>query len=171
MGTKEIEGADKNNQFAWQDLYKHDSAGDIIWRTDPNHSSDIEIAQQRTCAEVRKTIRHTVFQKTYFALEEAGLGYGVFELRSGDSRAKLSKHDAMLRVFQDNYRVHPSAYEDDPDPWSDPSYLPKNGNIRKKFEELYGVDSDQEIQEFLDVMKVRGHDPGILNMDYLAHGP
>jgi len=167
VGTKEIEGADKNNQFAWQDLYKHDSAGDIIWRTDPNHSSDIEIAQQRTCAEVRKTIRHTVFQKTYFALEEAGLGYGVFELRSGDSRAKLSKHDAMLRVFQDNYRVHPSAYEDDPDPWSDPSYLPKNGNIRKKFEELYGVDSDQEIQEFLDVMKVRGHDPGILNMDYL----
>lgn len=88
------------SQFDWQDLFQlKDGAVDWILGTD-----SVALVEARTSVirDQQPLVDDLLFSKTYFALEETGLGYPTL---FGKSESQSDRIDAYLRVFADAYRI------------------------------------------------------------------
>jgi Lhr-like helicase len=87
-------------QFQWEELFRL-SNGRVEW-IDGSDQLAINNARNAIIADQRPLVDEVLFSKTYFALEETGLGYPSIVSRQNGGADRL---DAYLRVFSDAYRV------------------------------------------------------------------
>lgn len=118
LGSTPVEGADtvhtRIRNRPWYEFFKIDGNGDISWKSDvpEEQLKRIRKARERIQDEQPPDATDLLFSKTYFALEETGLGwpsfYGPEEYDPGKSR-----DDAMLRIFADAYRITPNQFQEE----------------------------------------------------------
>jgi len=154
---------------SWWDAFKIDGA-DVDW------SPPRDAAEAPTLSEERRMIvekqpealHDTIFNKTYFSLEEAGLGYPTLFV-SGPYSDEQDKLDSMLRVYGDAYRVTGSRFVDRQDmvPWT-ASDGPRASNRVRRYAEAVTAGGNQSGKELFDEVLERlstlGHPGGIVEL-------
>lgn len=156
-------------RFSWQQLFLKDVDGNWIWRDGPHNS--LKISRDEIAANLLELIAETIFSKTYFAVEESGWGYPCLDLKSGESRDKVSVYDAMLRVLSDSYRFIPES-EYVKKNWS--SFTDADKRMKafvKKYCEIRNQSPDIYFAEFLKRLSQSGHEGGKIYIDKVFYKP
>jgi DEAD/DEAH box helicase domain-containing protein len=98
-------------EFAWEQLFVSSPSG-FKWADDTAWQSSLRRARAKVVDDLQELVNQTVFNRTYFALEEAGFAYPCLPA-IGASREELAPFDALLRVLGDNYRFVPNKWDPD----------------------------------------------------------
>ncbi len=171
-GIQRVEGNDGNQShwFEWQGLFEL-ADGRVRWKAGDGASELQKDARKVLVAKVHRSLVDVVFSKTYFAFEEAGLGYPTIErgLITGDAPCQPDVLAALMRVLGDSYRVRPNPYEqsdDDPQPWQ------RYGEVRKRVKDFadasWGDNAREQLEGALATLSTAGHENGTIRMSRLA---
>lgn len=120
--------------------------------------SDGGRARAEMVQDQRPLTYELLFSKTYFALEETGIGYPSLTATQTPESDRL---DAFLRVLGDHYAVEGNRWKSPPyiDRWMDwPT------GIRKLAEEIAGDGKEVLLQWLLTELQRLGHDRGVVRM-------
>ena len=113
----------------------------------------------------RELAYEVLFSKTYFALEETGIGYPSLRGVRDDASDRL---DAYLRVFADNYRVIGNRYFDNPPNFDDGrTALARSRGIGSFARESAPSDPAAELDRVLAAFSSAGHAHGIVDVSLL----
>lgn len=157
VGIASIEG------FAWHDLFEI-MDGEIRYR---HGDRDVQRQGARTTIteDQRPLVDEVLFSKTYFALEETGLGYPSV-VKVQDERS--DRLDAYLRVFSDAYRVQGNKWVRDGEtkPWTDARQV--TNRRFANFAAASATDRYAEIQDVLDSFDRLGHRNGLIEPSKLT---
>lgn len=152
----------------WWRLFKLD--GDKVKWAGPSAALDanaIQRLRREIADEQREALHDTLFNKTYFSFEEAGLGYPTFFTR-GDYDAARDELDALLRVLADAYRVDGSRYVDltQIKLWSSAADVPADNRVRRFCEAASPGNGDQYLNDALDRLRQAdlGHNGGVVRL-------
>jgi Lhr-like helicase len=154
-----VSAADAAAQFEWQELF-HEVGDEVDWTT-TGDSLAISRARQMVATDQRPLVDDVLFAKTYFALEETGLGYPVLIGRADGGSDRL---DAYLRVFADSYRVLGNKWVDLNDrkkEWPT-GRLVSSGRLREFAEANRPGDPNGELDEILAALSGQGHANGLI---------
>ncbi|TCQ09611.1 helicase-like protein [Rhizobium sp. PP-F2F-G36] len=116
LGSTPIEGADtvfsRVNEDPWYKFFDKSDDRKVTWKSDLPEETLAIVARARTKVQDEQPLAATdlLFSKTYFALEETGLGYPSF-YPSEEYTPEKSRDDAMLRIFADAYRILPNQFQ------------------------------------------------------------
>src|SRR2546427_1095531 len=99
----------------------------------------LDDARKALVEEVQTLVGEVVFNKTYFSLEETGLGYGVIRRPDGLSTEEYERLNAFLRVFTDAYRVQGGRWNAQPRPWASVRDIPKRSAVRRLAERIWAI--------------------------------
>ncbi len=96
-GIRRIKGTvgSDDRWFEWPELFER-SGGDVDWR---DHSGDqlfYDGARTALVQEVERSVTEIIFSKTYFSLEETGLGYPCLALREGESEQDRARSNVSV---------------------------------------------------------------------------
>ncbi len=156
-------GIDPIEGFAWNDLF--DTEGGEIRYRQGDRDALRQSARLTIVQEQRPLVDEVLFSKTYFALEETGLGYpSIVRLQDAGS----DRLDAWLRVFSDAYRIEGNKWvqDRDPKPWTDASQV---GNRRVlNFAAASSSEPRREIADILDRFSAMGHRNGLVEPAHLT---
>lgn len=142
IGSTPIDGADTRftriDNKPWYKFFVMDEDKPIVWKSEETESDDnlqrLGRARQRVQKEQPPEATDLLFSKTYFALEETGLGWPSF-YGAVDYTEECSRSDAWLRIFSDAYRITPNQYKEEaPTPWA--SGLDMVGKRRNRLKTL-----------------------------------
>ncbi|MGX9574205.1 DEAD/DEAH box helicase [Mesorhizobium sp. f-mel] len=148
--------------FAWEQLFEIEDGGQVCWNTDHAFAAELQAARVHVVSDLRKLVNQTVFNRSYFALEEAGLGYPCLAL-TGRTREAVAPDDAMLRVVADNYRYEPTEWgANTARPWGGWGDLPDNARLRRFADAAFGDDAPTRVNAFLETMRNQGHRDGMI---------
>lgn len=126
LGSTPIDGADTKftriDNKPWYNFFVMEKDKAIAWKSEDAESDDnlqrLGRARQRVQKEQPPEATDLLFSKTYFALEETGLGWPSF-YGSVEYTEECSRNDAWLRIFSDAYRITPNQYKEEaPSPWT-----------------------------------------------------
>ena len=156
--TGKAAGADKNTYFPWSALLglSRDAASQRVrWRPPrrPEEQQAAETARAHMVGKLHEVMTDVVFGKTYFAIEETGLGYVTVPLHvaagPADGQAKRGGElAALLRVLTDVYRYLPNPFDTRREEGGGPA------------EWLEGTDVDRKhVKEF--AIAAWGHEPDV----------
>lgn len=118
LGSTPVEGADtfhtRVSNRPWYKFFNMNDAGEVSWKREvpEEHLRLIRKARDRVQDEQPPDATDLLFSKTYFALEETGLGWPSF-YGPEPYDVERSRDDAMLRVFADAYRITPNHFQED----------------------------------------------------------
>lgn len=116
IGATPTKGADTiKNRVRREPWYRFfDIAVGVDWKVDAPGDLHDKVDQARSHLEKQQKpeAADLLFSKTYFALEETGLGWPSF-YGPVEYTAEQSVHDAWLRLFSDAYRVIPNQFDED----------------------------------------------------------
>lgn len=164
-GAKRIKAsvADTTRQFDWPELFERvDNSGDVDWRDSPADQPIVDNARQTLIVETTRTVTEILFSKTYFALEETGLGYPSVQRVAGEDEESFGRANALLRVFADAYRFADSPFETSPpNAWISGSDISNKNRVRKFALALWGDDAERHLDEFLKRIRV-DHPDGLI---------
>ncbi len=142
--TDEV-GVKRFGKFDWPELFERED-GRLVWRSGGSVEDEIQTVRVEIVERQDPHIDEVLFSRSYFALEETGLGYPT--LFTDDVPADADRLDAWLRVFGDAYRVSSNRYmSDDYDPWIDA--VPKKSRV---FALARAVRPDEPGSEAADVL-------------------
>jgi len=150
-GIKAVKGVvgDQPRFFAWPELFVRTNEG-IDWRDDPRQQPLMDAARQTLISETIKTVTESLFSRTYFALEETGLGYPSVRRVDDEPIEELDKANAVLRVFADAYRLADSPYDNkDARAWIDGFDLPTSNRVMLFAVAIWGDEAQANIERFL----------------------
>jgi Lhr-like helicase len=158
-------GAVEASQFEWQTLFV-ERDGQVEWITQGD-SLAIATARLSVVREQRPLIDDVLFAKTYFALEETGLGYPTLFAKSQEGADRL---DAYLRVFADAYRVRGNKWVEANDQRKDWTSGASVGSARvKEFAEANAPNNVAgELDGVLSQLTALGHPLGLIEPDRLS---
>lgn len=105
-----------------------------------------------------------LFSKTYFALEETGIGYPSVSATGGEKSDRL---DAYLRVFADSYRVHGNRWVDDPAHFDSGGQVPKRSRLFQFAKASSPMDPVATLDGVLSEFVRLGHPHGIVELSNL----
>lgn len=129
---------------------------DVKWArpSGPLDSNAIQRRRREIAEEQREALHDTLFNKTYFSFEEAGLGYPTF-FTHGEYGADRDELDALLRVLADAYRVGGSRFVDVTQikQWSSAADVPAGNRVRRFCEAASPGNGDQYLNDALDRMR------------------
>lgn len=166
-GIAEIAKTNHDDQeryaFSWQQLFERTDDG-IAWRQSVQFEGALADARASVTANLAELANATVFNRTYFSIEGAGLGYPCLPLRQGETRGDVAPYDAMLRVLADQYRYTPSIYERDVlRPWKTAQDLNPQARLLGYTVAVWGQPSAAgKIDEFLRRLRDAGHGDGVI---------
>ncbi|NKN12302.1 DEAD/DEAH box helicase [Rhizobium laguerreae] len=115
LGSTPVEGADtihtRVSNKPWYTFFNQEPNGEIIWKKEDLNEKIETISRARVKVQKGQPPEATdlLFSKTYFALEETGLGWPSF-YGPEEYTSEKSRDDAMLRIFADAYRITPNLY-------------------------------------------------------------
>ncbi len=159
----------KRHWFEWDRLFKLRD-GKVFWKKDNRWGAALPGAQRNLVANFHKVTTDIIFSKTYFSLEESGLGYVTLrrdelpEQRRNDDRVRVLS--ALLRVLTDAYRYWPTPYrkEDEPHgPWLDFGDV-TNQRVKSFAAAVWGDSAAPELMQALADLKGAGHDDGVVRL-------
>ncbi|MBZ9887318.1 DEAD/DEAH box helicase [Mesorhizobium sp. BR1-1-3] len=156
IGALPVKGADTVlNRVQRQPWYRffNERDGESFWKSDEPEPLHSLVGKARNWVEEQQKPEATdlLFSKTYFALEETGLGWPSFYGPS-EYTAELSKKDAWLRLFADAYRLVPNEFQSEAKKnWNDARDMlgaRRTGRLRHLMEKLF-TDPAAAANEFL----------------------
>lgn len=163
-GTQRFK-ADANDEarwFEWHELFQ--PKGDSYdWRDDARDQQWLNGARTALVTEMQSLVTEIVFSRTYFSLEEAGLGYicgpktGLAADESGFRRMS-----ALLRVFGDAYRFLDTPYDTQPDPWPDENAVASSNKVMKFVTALWQGNARRNLKDVLEYLGTAGHRDGLI---------
>ncbi|MBB4362190.1 Lhr-like helicase [Bradyrhizobium sp. CIR18] len=160
-------GVGKINGFDWPQLFTRAPDGSFRWRIEGADATALQGARTEVLTEQEPYIDEVLFSKTYFALEETGLGYAsLFETAHPDA----NRLDAWLRVFSDAYRVSSNRWvTDDTKLWPGVDQIPRtNTNRVRRFAGASKPDDpEEELRVLLAKLTALGHSNGIIDASKL----
>lgn len=157
LGTNPLDGADigRLDGRPWHERFA-EVGGGYRWREGRNEDerSSIRRAREQILDEQSPDATDLMFSRTYFALEETGLGWPSF-FGPGTYGEEESRKDAWLRIFADAYRVLPNRYmkADDAKSWRRLADAPKR--VVALARQLC-VRSEEEFERFLGWLTTDG---------------
>lgn len=155
-------GSEPPRWFEWSELFTRVGA-EVDWRDDPRTQSFLDAARATMVAETESLVTEILFSKTYFALEETGLGYPCLQRVLGESDEDYSKANALLRVLADSYRFANSPYDSAaPTPWINAFDVPNGNRVKRFADSVWNANSNGEISEFLSRLVGTGHPDGLI---------
>ncbi|MBK3396321.1 DEAD/DEAH box helicase [Methylobacterium ajmalii] len=156
-------GVKRYGRFEWPELFERD--GDrFIWKTDGIYAADIESIRSEVIESQNPHIDEVLFSRSYFALEETGLGYPT--LFSDKVPADADRWDAWLRVFGDAYRVSSNRYlTEESKPWE---RVPKRNRVMAMAQAVDPRDPDTVANNVLAGLRELQHFDGIIDASRLA---
>ncbi len=127
-------------------------------------------AQEEVWDDHTRAATDLLFSRTYFAVEETGLGWpSLFD--SGQYDPQKSQFDAWLRIFADCYRVRPDQWNgnDRSRGWIDADAAMNHPKIRN----LCSLDPDAKnvLSEFMKWLEANGHRNGYIEVSKLYFRP
>src|SRR5437870_13877576 len=129
----------------------------------------LDDARKALVEEVQTLVGEVVFNKTYFSLEETGLGYGVIRRPDGLSTEEYERLNAFLRVLTDAYRVQGGRWNAQPKPWVSVRDIPKRNAVRRFAEQVWpATEVDERLATALDQLARLGHPHGIVFLQHIA---
>ncbi|TAY88093.1 DEAD/DEAH box helicase [Rhizobium leguminosarum] len=161
LGSTPVEGADtfhtRISNRPWYKFFNNEPNGEITWKKEDLGEKITLINRARTKIhdEQRPDATDLLFSKTYFALEETGLGWPSF-YGPEDYTPEKSRDDAMLRIFADAYRITPNPYmEEVKSDWkSSHDMLGRGDNrMRRLMTKLFPLQTEKECDDFLHKLK------------------
>ncbi|MBB3952647.1 DEAD/DEAH box helicase [Aureimonas jatrophae] len=150
-------GMRRYGRFAWQELFSRDGER-FAWTVGGVHANDR--------AEIRNTIvrgqdphvDEVLFSKSYFALEETGLGYPTLFPRYPTPEDHQAM-DAWLRVFGDAYRISSNRYvTDEFTPWID--RVPTRNRVMETARRFAPEAPEALVSRVLERLRGLGHAEG-----------
>lgn len=150
-GVKSVKGVVGEEWLflAWPELFERADGG-IDWRDDSLRQPLMDSARASLISETTKLVTETLFNRTYFALEETGLGYPSLRRVANERMEDLGKANALLRVFADAYRLANSPYDHkDARAWIDGFDLPERNRVMRFASAVWGEDAKENIGRFL----------------------
>lgn len=116
LGSTPVEGADtalsRVDGREWYKYFERNGDGRIAWKSElpEEELNRLRKARQKVQGEQPPDATDLLFSKTYFALEETGLGWPSF-YGPEEYTSEKSRDDAMLRIFADAYRILPNQFQ------------------------------------------------------------
>lgn len=174
LGSTPVEGADTRftrvRRKPWHFFFEQKDDGSIIWKTDDSEENLrlLEQARDRVQREQLPEATDLLFSKTYFALEETGLGWPSF-YGPEDYTPEKSRHDAWLRIFADAYRITPNQFQEETSKaWRDARDMLGMGRnrLRTLLETIFRDATETECDSFLALLRTAlGQDRGDGSID------
>ncbi|WP_084518701.1 DEAD/DEAH box helicase [Bradyrhizobium sp. th.b2] len=159
-----VPAAQLASQFEWQELF-HETDGRVDWISDGDQLAIAE-ARLAVARDQRPLVDDVLFSKTYFALEETGLGYPTLFARQEDGADRM---DAYLRVFADAYRVLGNKWVERNDrrkDWPNPDTVGSR-RVKDFAAASSGGDARTELNDVLSRFVALGHRNGFIEPDLL----
>ena len=173
-GVGRIE-AGRDKRFSWEELFTIDSRGHADWRdyTLDSIQQKVDIARQNLVSRANKLVCEVIFNKTYFSLEETGLGHPCVpsEIFPPERKAIL---DAFVRVFGDAYRLSDSPWAnhsfDQPAEWSSATFIGPRHRVRAFARAIWSDEErvNEELDQVLSDLSIAGHKGGYLSTSSLC---
>lgn len=153
-----IEPVERKPWYEWINASGHDEPEWLS--TDENGSAGK--ARRRIVDAQRPLTYELLFSKTYFALEETGLGYPSLTASQTEDSDRL---DAFLRVLGDSYSIEGNK-------WKDPAYVDHPRNWPRRVRNLAeacakGEERDLFLRRLLDDLTRLGHIRGVVSLESL----
>ena len=163
-GVKPFYVGDEKRQ--WEELFVLNSSP-IDW-FDPERDVEqleYDTARRQVVLASQKLVTETVFSKTYFSLEETGLGYPSIPLGTltPEEHARLN---GFLRVFADSYRYEISPWDNDvPRPWRTSSDVGRESKVARYARTLWRDDNAYRagLEWVLSKLSNAGHRDGLIS--------
>lgn len=165
-GTRDIPTSDRQQRYDWTDLFV-DAGGIVDWRDNPVEQARLDEARQALIRDLHPLVAEVIFNKTYFSLEETGLGYPTVLLSPGQSSEEHARLTAFLRVFTDAYRLQENVWGARPNPWTSSRDI-REGRVRTFATALWPSDVDAKLDEVLQGLARAGHPQGLITLAHVA---
>ena len=168
-GTKRIEArvSDDTREYEWNALFSK-TGNQVDWR-DGNGAEQpwLDAARRNLLMDVQPLVVEILFNRTYFSVEEAGLGYLCLPRASCADDTDWERGNAFLRVFGDAYRFNESPYDNQPPDWNDETAISPGHRIMRFAEQVWGAGQPavDGVRDILRLLATSGHLGGKL---YLA---
>ncbi|WP_292448097.1 DEAD/DEAH box helicase [Mesorhizobium sp.] len=160
-----VPAAQRSSQFEWQNLF-HLNGHRTEWTTNGD-SLAVGTARLAVVQEQRPLVDDVLFSKTYFALEETGLGYpSLFARKEADA----DRMDSYLRVFADAYRVRGNKWVERNDRRKDwpNAHAIGTRRILDFASASSGGDRLAELDDVLTKLRSLGHQNGFIEPEKLT---
>jgi DEAD/DEAH box helicase domain-containing protein len=156
-GIDPIPSSDPKVLFAWPQLFTL-MDGHVAWATDPLIQARLDEAQAALCRNLSELALSSIFNKTYFAFEEAGLAYPCLPFRADQTQERRGAYDALLRVVADQYRYQGSKWADDQLPWKSAADIGPRQRVKKYADAVWGALAPNEVDGFVRCCREAGHE-------------
>jgi DEAD/DEAH box helicase domain-containing protein len=161
-GAISAEADGQKRWFEWPELFEV-VGGTLDWRDDLAEQQWLNQARRLLLEDMQKRVTEILVSRTYFALEEAGLGYLCLPQRLfGDDAEAAGLHAAFVRVFADAYRLLDTPYDQPPAPWVDESQVGMGSRVYKFATQLWGDEARVRLAGVLQKLGDAGHVQGLL---------
>lgn len=151
--------------FDWDELFSQSDDEKVRWRHQDDAAA-LQAARSEVISDMRPLVDDVLFSKTYFALEETGLGYPSLFPTAGPDQDRF---DAYLRVFADAYRVRGNRWVEKNDQrkeWPD-GHSVQNKRVKKFAAKAGGGDALPELENVVQKLRGLHHTNGFLEPDEL----
>lgn len=163
-GTRKFkaEADGETRWFDWHEVFER--KGDTFdWRDDVQDQRWLNDVRTKLVEQMQKLVTEIILSRTYFSLEEAGLGYLCLPKNAADGGGRaFDNASAFVRVFGDAYRLLDSPYDRTPDPWKDESAIGSTNKVIRFATALWGAEARKNLRSVLDQLTVAGHRDGLL---------
>lgn len=158
----------RGRRFAWQQLFQRSDTG-WKWNDHPAYKDSLKAAQNEVRDALRLLATETIFHRSYFSLEEAGLAYASVRSNGLDPDT-FRQYNAVVRILGDMWRYRPR-----PEEWTPPKVWQRPSDTRGQFkryaETLWGDRWEERVEDFLTFMESQGHKGAILQAEDLRLMP
>jgi hypothetical protein len=166
--------AESNTRYKWEELFTiRDNVGPD-WHDASVEKTQIDLntARHRLVSQAQKLICEVVFNKTYFSLEETGLGYPcVPDDFTPERKAVL---DAFVRVLGDAYRLTDNPWAkgpaEMPAEWSSAEDIGERNRVRTFARAIWSDEErvNEELNKVLQDLSSKGHKRGYISTSALC---
>ena len=168
-GIDPISVGDGDFNFSWQQLFRRTSVG-WKWADHPALREALKEAHALVKKELRRLATETIFHRSYFSLEESGLGYGCVA-SNGRDQGEIRTYNALMRLLGDKWRYRPRREE-----WSDPPRVWIRGvdatkDVQDFAKAIWGSNWSEALDEAFAYLRQQGHKGCILGAEYLRIMP
>ncbi|NZA27210.1 DEAD/DEAH box helicase [Luteimonas sp. SJ-92] len=149
------------HSFEWPKLFERRD-GQIDWRDDVVEQAWLDQARIQVVDRMQSLVTEILLSRTYFSLEEAGIGYLCLPRFALGSEIDFNLAAAFARVFGDSYRLNSTDF-DRPAPWHDVSNVSDRSRVYRFAKAVWGVNTRQNLADLLKAFTQAGHLGGYLS--------
>ena len=153
-----------DDRVSWFELFQISESG-FDWRDDMQRRTETDEARRDLVGEALESISQTIFNKTYFSIEETGWGYPTVPLSLVTNVGEQNRMAAYIRVLGDSYRVNESQFDDRPKDWAAVNDIGRSDRVYRYALASTGSDqlALQELTRVLAVLDAQRHSGGIVH--------